>query len=139
RRQGEMDLAPALESEEKGSRCKERQGSAAFSRREWDAEDDQQWPDTLFVTCEYPAYILQYEMRLWSKPKLFGAGEGAVIYGENGWLLLTNTSWKAYDAADKLVKQGETPGARAQQAHIRNFLDAVRSRRRESLNQEIHS
>ncbi|MDQ3622494.1 MAG: Gfo/Idh/MocA family oxidoreductase [Verrucomicrobiota bacterium] len=39
-------------------------------------EDDQQWPDTLFVTYDYPGQILQYEMRLWSKPKLFGAGEG---------------------------------------------------------------
>ena len=102
-------------------------------------DDDQEWPDTLLVQYEYPGHILQYEMRLWSKPKLFGATEGAVVYGENGWLLLTNTSWKAFDSVDKLVKQGETSGAQAQQAHIRNFLDAVRSRKRESLNQEIHS
>jgi predicted dehydrogenase len=102
-------------------------------------DDDQEWPDTLLVQYEYPGQVLQYEMRLWSRPKLFGATEGAVVHGENGWLLLTNTSWKAFDAADKLVKQGETSGAQAQQAHIRNFLDAVRSRRRESLNQDIAS
>ena len=100
-------------------------------------EDDQQWPDTLFVTYDYPGQILQYEMRLWSKPKLFGAGEGAVIYGENGWVLVTNTSWTAYDAAGKVVKEGR--GDSGQQAHIRNFLDAVKSRKRESLNQEIYS
>jgi hypothetical protein len=52
-------------------------------------------------------------------------------------LLLTNTSWKAYDHAGKLVKQGSSDAG--QQAHIRNFLDAVRSRKRESLNQEIYS
>ena len=40
---------------------------------------------------------------LWSRPKLHGAGEGAVVYGENGWVLLTNTSWKAYDAAGNLA------------------------------------
>jgi predicted dehydrogenase len=102
-------------------------------------DDDQQWPDTLLVQYEYPGQILQYEMRLWSKPKLFGATEGAAVYGENGWLLLTNTSWKAFDAADKLVKQGGTSGEQAQQSHIRNFLDAVRSRQRASLNQEIAS
>ena len=67
-------------------------------------------------------------MRLWSRPKLFGAGEGAVVYGENGWVLLTNTSWKAYDAAGKVIKQGKSDVG--QQAHIRNFLDAVRSRKR---------
>lgn len=100
-------------------------------------KDDQQWPDTLFVTYDYPGQILQYEMRLWSKPKLFGAGEGAVIYGENGWLLLTNTSWKAYDADGKVVKEGQSDVG--QQAHVRNFLDAVKSRKRESLNQEIYS
>ena len=70
-------------------------------------EDDQQWPDTMLISYEYPGKILQYEMRLWSKPKLFGITEGAAIYGENGWLLLSNTSWKAYDAAGKVVKEGE--------------------------------
>lgn len=100
-------------------------------------EDDQQWPDTMLVNYEYPGKILQYEMRLWSRPKLHGAGEGATIYGENGWMLITNTSWKAYDAAGKLVKQGSSDVG--QQAHVRNFLDAVRSRNRGSLNQEIYS
>ncbi len=102
-------------------------------------EDDQQWPDTMLVSYEYPGKILQYEMRLWSRPKLFGITEGAAIYGENGWILLTNGSWKAHDAAGKLVKQGDGSGSQTQQAHIRNFLDAVRSRNRESLNQEIYS
>ena len=50
---------------------------------------------------------------------------------------LTNTSWRAYDAAGKLVKQGSSDIG--QRAHIRNFLDAVRSRKREALNQEIYS
>jgi predicted dehydrogenase len=100
-------------------------------------EDDQEWPDTMLINYEYPGKVLQYEMRLWSKPKLHGAGEGATIYGENGWVMLTNTSWKAYDDAGKLVKQGSSDVG--QRAHIRNFLDAVRSRKRDSLNQEIYS
>ena len=100
-------------------------------------EDDQQWPDTMLINYEYPGKVLQYEMRLWSKPKMFGATEGAAVYGENGWVLLTNRSWKAYDGTGKLVKQGNSDVG--QQAHIRNFLDAVRSRKRESLNQEIYS
>ena len=102
-------------------------------------DDDQQWPDTLLVNYEYPGQILQYEMRLWSRPRLFDVTEGAAIYGENGWMLLSNSSWTAYDAAGKVVRQGKTSGAEAQQAHIRNFLDAVRSRQRQSLNQELYS
>jgi len=100
-------------------------------------KDDQQWPDTMIVSYEYPSAVLQYEMRLWSRPKLDGHGEGANIYGENGWMQVTNTSWKAFDAAGNLVKQGSSDVG--QQAHIRNFLDAVRSRKRESLTQEIYS
>ncbi|MDG1895783.1 MAG: Gfo/Idh/MocA family oxidoreductase [Fuerstiella sp.] len=99
--------------------------------------DDQQFPDTMIVNYEYPEAVLQYEMRLWSRPKLDGHGEGANIYGENGWMQVTNTSWKAFDATGKLVKQGNSD--LGQQAHIRNFLDAIRSRNRESLNQEIYS
>jgi len=100
-------------------------------------KDDQQWPDTQFVTYDYPNHILQYEMRLWSKPKLFGSGEGAVIYGENGWMQVSNTSWKAFDGEGKVMKEGKSDVG--QKAHVRNFLDAVRSRKRESLNQEIYS
>ncbi len=102
-------------------------------------EDDQQWPDTQLITFEYPGKIVEYEMRLWSQPRLFGITEGAAVYGENGWILLTNNSWTAYDGAGKVVKQGDGNSSQTQQAHIRNFLDAVRSRKRESLNQEIYS
>ncbi len=57
-------------------------------------EDEREWPDTQIVNYEYPGKVLTYEMRLWSEPKLFGATEGAAIYGENGWMLLTNRMWK---------------------------------------------
>jgi hypothetical protein len=93
----------------------------------------------MLINYEYPESVLQYEMRLWSRSKLFGLTEGAAIYGENGWILLSNYAWKAYDAAGRLVKQGEGNAGQIQQAHIRNFLDAVRSRDRSTLNQEIRS
>lgn len=102
-------------------------------------EDDQQWPDTMLINYEYPQHLLQYEMRLWSRPKLHGATEGAAIYGENGWMLITNTTWKAYDPDGNIVREGRTDSGQIQQAHVRNFLDAVRSRNRASLNQEIYS
>jgi predicted dehydrogenase len=102
-------------------------------------DDDQQWPDTQLVTFEFPGKILQYEMRLWSRPRLFDVTEGAAVYGENGWILLTNNAWKAYDAAGKLAKEGTGESGQTQRLHIRNFLDAVRSRDRATLNQEVSS
>ena len=49
-------------------------------------------------------------MRLWSKSKLFGAGEGAAIYGENGWMLLTTSAWKAYEPEAKINREGRRDG-----------------------------
>ena len=80
---------------------------------------------------------MQYVMRPWSGASASAAGEGAAIYGENGWMLLTNSSWRAYDPEGKIIREGNSDGG--QQAHVRNFLDAVKSRKRESLNQEIYS
>jgi|GEM_PF-3336729 len=39
----------------------------------------------------FPGKVIQYEMRLWSRPKLHDATEGAAIYGENGWMMVTHT------------------------------------------------
>jgi predicted dehydrogenase len=100
-------------------------------------DDDQEWPDTMMITYDYPGKILTYEMRIWSKPRLHGITEGAAIHGDEGWVLVSNTGWKAYDGAGKEVKAGGGPNALNE--HVRNFLEAVKSRKRESLNQEIAS
>lgn len=98
-------------------------------------DDVQEWPDTLQVNYEYPGKILTYEMRIWSAARLHGEGEGAAVYGEDGWALVTNTGWKAWDGEGKLLVEGGD--SKADVLHVRNFLDAVKSRRREDLNQEI--
>ncbi len=98
-------------------------------------DDAQEWPDTLQVNYEYPGKIMTYEMRIWSDARLHGEGEGAAVYGEDGWALVTNAGWKAWDGAGKLLVEGGD--SKADVLHVRNFLDAVKSRRREDLNQEI--
>jgi predicted dehydrogenase len=98
-------------------------------------DDAQEWPDTLMVTYEYPGKVLQYEMRIWSEPRLHDQGEGAAIYGDKGWVLVNNSSWKAFDGDGKVIGEGGDKVALG--AHARNFLDAVKSRKREDLNQEI--
>ena len=102
-----------------------------------DATDAQEWPDTLMVTYEYPGKILVYEMRIWSEPRLHDQGEGAAIYGDKGWVLVHNSGWKAMDGEGKVLGEGSDRLGDA--GHIRNFLDAVKSRKREDLNQEIAS
>ena len=98
-------------------------------------DDAQEWPDTMMVTFDFPGKILVYEMRIWSEPRLHDQGEGAAIYGDQGWVLIHNSGWKGFDGGGKVLMQGGD--SKAQELHIRNFLDAVKSRRREDLNQEI--
>lgn len=98
-------------------------------------DDAQEWPDTLITTYEYPGKILQYEMRIWSEPRLHDQGEGAAIYGDKGWVLLSNSTWKAFDGEGRVLQEGGDKLALT--SHVRNFLDALKSRRREDLNQEI--
>jgi predicted dehydrogenase len=100
-------------------------------------DDAQEWPDTYQVTYDYPGKILTYEMRIWSQARMYGFGEGAALYGETGWVLVNNTSWKAWDGDGKLLMEGGD--SKADALHTRNFLDAVKSRKREELNQEIAS
>lgn len=102
-------------------------------------DDDQQWPDTMLVCYEFPQHVIEYEMRLWSQPRLFNATEGCCVYGENGWLWVTNTVWRAYDGQGQLVQEMRMESDEIMHAHSRNFLDAMRSRNRDALNQEILS
>lgn len=111
-------------------------------------DDAQEWPDTMINTWEFgehatgggnakPKAIITYEMRLWSRPRLHGETEAGAVFGENGWVICSNTGYKAYDPSGKVIK--ESREGNAQHLHVRNFLDAVKSRKRESLNQEIES
>jgi hypothetical protein len=40
------------------------------------------------VTFEYPGQVPQYEMRIWSKPRLFDITAGAAVCGDKGYELL---------------------------------------------------
>lgn len=97
-------------------------------------DDDQEWPDTLSVTYQYPHHILTYEMRIWTPYSYHDEKEGAVIYGDNGYLVISNHRWRAFDAQGKLVV--EDSGENDTVAHIRNFLDCMRSRERPAADLE---
>jgi predicted dehydrogenase len=86
-------------------------------------DDDQETPDTLTVTYEFPNCSVTWEHRVWSK----ASGSGAEVYGENGKLVLDRDGWhvdKGIDAADK----GDPKGRREDDGvHQRNFIDCVKN------------
>ncbi len=91
-------------------------------------DDAQEWPDTLMVTYDYPGYLLTYEMRVWNAYRLHDEGEGAAVLGDNGYLVIGNSRWRAFDAKGKLVR--EESGRYNDIGHARNFVECMRSRKK---------
>ena len=103
----------------------------------WYFDDAQEWPDTLQVNYEYagkPGKILTYEMRLWTPYPYNGLGEGAVVYGDQGYIVIGNASWNAYDPKHNVVAKGS--GDNSGLAHIQNFVDCVKSRKKPNADLE---
>lgn len=103
----------------------------------WYFDDAQEWPDTMQVAYEYdlsPPRLLTYEMRVWAPHKYHGESEAAAIYGDQGYLIIGNRGWRAYDAKDQLIKQ--MPGDSDAAPHVQNFIDCVKSRRRPACDLE---
>ncbi|MFP6602484.1 MAG: hypothetical protein VB862_08145, partial [Pirellulaceae bacterium] len=106
----------------------------------WYFDDMQQWPDTYQINYQYSGEpgkagkILTYEMRIWTPYNYYDEGEGAVIYGDQGYMVLGNRRWRAFGAKNKLVKEGS--GNNDGVSHIRNFLDCVKTRRKPNADLE---
>jgi predicted dehydrogenase len=90
-------------------------------------DDVQEWPDTLQVTYDYDGLaILTYEMRVWTGYPLYDEAEGALVYGDEGHMVIGNSRWRVFDAKGKLVK--EVRGEYDDGGHAQDFLNCMRSR-----------
>lgn len=95
-------------------------------------DDDQQFPDTQTVVCEYPAEGVKgrkkqliFEQRIWSPYVQEGHENGAAFYGTRGMLIIGHTSsWQMFGPRNKLVKQ--MSGRVDVPSHHANFFDAIR-------------
>ena len=91
-------------------------------------DDDQQTPDTQTVIFEFESHHLIYEMRIWTPYGEHGMGNGAVLYGEKGYMEISPHGWKVFY---KDNQPGPTGGpADRQRSHFQNFVDCVRSRKK---------
>jgi predicted dehydrogenase len=103
----------------------------------WYFDDMQEFPDTLQVTYEYAGKtpkILTYEMRVWAPYSMDGEGEGAVVYGDKGYMVLGNTRWRAYTARNELVKEGT--GDSDAGPHVQDFVECIKSRKKPACDLE---
>jgi hypothetical protein len=102
-------------------------------------EDDQQTPDTINATFKYPGKMLAFEMRIWNPYGMEGAENGVAVYGGDGMVQIAKWDrlwgYKVFDPKGKLVKHEQTQGE--DEAHVRNFVDCVRSRKAPNAEIEI--
>jgi predicted dehydrogenase len=108
-------------------------------------DDDQETPNTQMCTYDWGDGIqAQFEVRgLPTGPEggLLNRGGntiGNLFFGSDGFLSLDGSGFQVYKG-DRGEKVMDVPAARGDStvAHMQNFLDAVRSRKHESLNADI--
>ncbi len=88
-------------------------------------DDDQETPDTHVATFDFPNCCVIWEHRIWSRTGCEGQSWGLALYGERGTLMFTNKGWHVIDGVEASDKVGPMD-----QAHLRNFLDCMRTGRR---------
>ena len=109
-----------------GKRLPEWPSAVSASGGKFFFDDAQQWPDTLVVTWDYPGATLMYEMRNWQPAPMDGEAEGAAVYGEHGYVVIGNGTWRAYDERNKVVASGTGPKTDDDVRHKRDMLAAIR-------------
>ena len=87
-------------------------------------DDDGETPDTLSVQYDFGAKSILWEHRLWSSHSPEGRSSGVAFHGDNGTLVVDRGGWKVYDHQETVTADASD----LQAAHLRNFLDSVRSR-----------
>lgn len=100
-------------------------------------DDAQEWPDTLVVTWDYPGATLMYEMRNWQPNPIDGEAEGAAVYGENGYVVIGNGTWRAFDENHRIVVRGASTKNDDDARHKRDMLNAIRDGGRPACDIEI--
>ena len=108
-------------------------------------DDDQETPNTLQVAFEFDGggkrKLIEFEVRHWisnHEAEIKEAGNtntiGDIFYGSKGYLVVDSyTSYKSYLG----TQQEPGPAKKAGGDHFLNFIEAVRSHKRETLNSEI--
>jgi predicted dehydrogenase len=105
-------------------------------------DDDQQFPDTQYVTFEFAGEgsaagrLLVYEHRIWSPYRQEELENGNAFYGTEGMLILGKGShWRLFGPRNKLIAEGT--GRQDTDAHTANFVDAIRNGTRPNAHVEI--
>jgi predicted dehydrogenase len=98
-------------------------------------DDDQQTPDTMNVTYDFGGKLIFYEQRLWNPYGLEDCDNGVAVYGDAavaqfGHFRGRNWGYRVFDAKGKEIHSEQHDSSSIDMPHARDFLDAMRSRKR---------
>ena len=102
-------------------------------------QDDRETPDTLNVEYRFQnargvgEKIIQWEHRQWSGHGHEGRTAGVAFYGDNGTLVVDRGGWKVYDRRESPTADGSS----SLKPHLRDFIDAVKTRGETAASVEI--
>ena len=96
-------------------------------------QDDRETPDTLSVQFCYPMAGIVWEHRQWTSHGIEGRSAAVAFYGDRGTLIVDRGGWKIYGRRDNLTSDA----TELQPAHLRDFVDAVKTRSTPTADIEI--
>src|SRR5438270_2054463 len=94
-------------------------------------DDDQQTPDTMVTTFDFPHVNVTWEHRLWSPTNLDGDPASITVFGEKGTMVFDKQGWHVRDGVDASDKLIDPEGP-----HFRNFLDCLKDGKRPNADVE---
>ena len=106
--------------------------------------DARQTPDVMTALYDYGDFQMSWEHNLATGVGLYGMQHGIAFIGENGTLLLNRGGWEVRPDKVKDVAKMEAVAWQAQSdkgldLHTANFIEAVKSRKKETLNCPIEA
>lgn len=102
-------------------------------------DDNSETPDSQVTTYEFPDFLLVWEHKAGLGVGLNGRPWGISWSGTNGTILLNDAGWELLIEKRKAALEPETHkcGPDPRPAHVRNFLDCVKTRQPPVLNLEL--
>jgi predicted dehydrogenase len=92
-------------------------------------DDDQQTPDTMVATFDFPHTTVIWEHRIWSKTGYQNDPFDAIIYGEKGTLVFDKNGWHIEQGAKEVEKESDK-ASNPEAPHLKNFLECIAADKR---------
>ncbi len=94
-------------------------------------QDNSETPDTQITVYEFPSYTLVWEHKVGIGLGLYNRPWGMAFVGTEGTLVINDSGWEIQrePTKDALEPKKFPGGADPRPAHVRNFLDCVKSRK----------